>query len=144
MSLSEQDRSLIERVLGRPYGQWPPGTDSPNMVAIINAARAEGQNPRAASPRAESAVQILTDIAYGYASPLTGEDASAMIIAARRFFDTLTPTDAGQLERLWAALAGFGDDYMTSDAHHPDHVLVPVATFERVRKLAEEITDEQR
>jgi len=31
---------------------------------------------------------------------------------------------------LHEALAGIADDYMTSEAHHPGHVLIPVAKFE--------------
>jgi hypothetical protein len=35
-------------------------------------------------------------------------------------------------EELMKALAGFGDDYMTSEKHPPDYVLIPVAKFERI------------
>ena len=37
--------------------------------------------------------------------------------------------DAG----LRAALDGFGDDYITSDTHHPNWVLIPTKTFDRIR-----------
>lgn len=55
-------------------------------------------------------------------------------------FDTniaaLTPSalsgDAGEGEALRAALTGFGDDYMTSEQHHPGYVLIPVEQFERI------------
>ena len=33
---------------------------------------------------------------------------------------------------LVEALRGFGDDYMVSDRHHPDHVLIPRVVFDRV------------
>ncbi|MCA0358696.1 MAG: hypothetical protein LCH78_17930 [Proteobacteria bacterium] len=34
------------------------------------------------------------------------------------------------------ALDGFGDDYQTSERHHPNHVLIPTLVFERVRATA--------
>jgi hypothetical protein len=37
------------------------------------------------------------------------------------------------IARKDAALAGFGDDYMTSEAHHPGYVLIPTDQFKRVR-----------
>ena len=36
---------------------------------------------------------------------------------------------------ILATLAGFDDEYMTSEKHHPGHVLIPVEVFERVRAL---------
>lgn len=39
-------------------------------------------------------------------------------------------------DAMRTALAGFGDDYQTSDRHHPNHVLIPTLVFERVRAAA--------
>jgi hypothetical protein len=33
---------------------------------------------------------------------------------------------------LVEAIIGVGDDYMTSEAHHPDYVLIPVAKFDQL------------
>lgn len=46
-------------------------------------------------------------------------------------------TEAAQatIKALRAGLEGFGDDYMVSEVHHPNHVLIPLTTFERVRAL---------
>lgn len=46
------------------------------------------------------------------------------------------PSDAARIAELEAALGGFDDDYMTSEAHHPNYVLIPTAVFERVRAAA--------
>jgi len=51
----------------------------------------------------------------------------------------VTPTDAGKVEgvenfrALFAAVKGIDDDYMTSELHHPDYVLIPTAKFEAIR-----------
>lgn len=43
-----------------------------------------------------------------------------------------TPEPAGDLvERVKDALSEFGDDYMTSNAHHPGYVLIPAEQFDR-------------
>jgi hypothetical protein len=41
---------------------------------------------------------------------------------------------------LLNALAGFGEDFMTSEQHHPGYVLIPSAQFERVRSAVSEAT----
>jgi len=41
----------------------------------------------------------------------------------------------GQIAELREGLNGFADDYQTSEHHHPDHVLIPKSTFERVAAL---------
>lgn len=45
-----------------------------------------------------------------------------------------------ELARLRAALNGFGDDYMTSEHHHPGWVLIPTEQFERIRAEKVEAT----
>lgn len=44
-----------------------------------------------------------------------------------------TPAPSPVTGALVAALEGFDDDYMTSETHHPGYVLIPTATFERIR-----------
>jgi hypothetical protein len=34
------------------------------------------------------------------------------------------------------AIGSIGDDYMTSEIHHPNYVLIPTATFERLCAIA--------
>lgn len=43
-------------------------------------------------------------------------------------------------EALLSAVIGIADDYMTSEHHHPDHVLIPKAKFEEIlTALGEEL-----
>jgi len=46
------------------------------------------------------------------------------------------PTPAVEREGLAEAVRGIDDDYMTSEAHHPGYVLIPVAKFEALRLAA--------
>lgn len=41
--------------------------------------------------------------------------------------------DASRDAGLREALDGFGDDYITSETHHPNWVLIPTKTFDRIR-----------
>lgn len=47
-------------------------------------------------------------------------------------------------DALREALTGFGDDYMTSEAHHPGYVLIPTAKFEEVRSALSVPVEPQR
>lgn len=44
-----------------------------------------------------------------------------------------SPATSDGVEGLRKALAGFDDDYMTSEKHHPGYVLIPTEKFERIR-----------
>jgi hypothetical protein len=52
--------------------------------------------------------------------------------AAQVMMSLRTPKPAGELvERVKDALSEFGDDYMTSNTHHPGYVLIPAEQFDR-------------
>lgn len=44
-----------------------------------------------------------------------------------------------QLDAAREALAGIGDDYMTSDKHHPGYVLIPAEKFDHLRVAANDL-----
>jgi hypothetical protein len=62
---------------------------------------------------------------YGYA---TEEEA---IAAWNTRLSARTPS--GGAGEMVAALEGFGDDYLTSEKHHPGYVLIPTEQFDRIR-----------
>lgn len=42
------------------------------------------------------------------------------------------PVAGGEAGKLRIAVSGIADDYQTSEAHHPDHVLIPKAKFDAI------------
>jgi hypothetical protein len=44
--------------------------------------------------------------------------------------------DAAIQAAVVRAIGSIGDDYMTSEKHHPNWVLIPTATFERLCAIA--------
>lgn len=58
-------------------------------------------------------------------------------LAAKARADAAT----AELEKVREAVSGIEDDYMTSDVHHPGHVLIPVAKFEQIRAALASRTD---
>ncbi|ESQ85408.1 hypothetical protein AEAC466_04385 [Asticcacaulis sp. AC466] len=66
--------------------------------------------------------------------------------ALRRQRDDLLATNNAYLQRArdaedrLKALDGFDADYMTSEQHHPDYVLIPTEVFDRVRAAANQVT----
>lgn len=61
----------------------------------------------------------------------TRQDAHKRTVAALR---RATKAEA-ERDEIIAGLADFDADNMTSETHHPDHVLIPTVVFERVRAL---------
>lgn len=49
------------------------------------------------------------------------------------------PTAEGLVTKMREAICGVADDYQTSEQHHPGHVLIPLAKFEQLRAVAEEL-----
>ena len=48
-------------------------------------------------------------------------------------------TETNLDSELRNAVRDIADDYQTSEQHHPEHVLIPLAKFEQLRILAEKL-----
>lgn len=76
---------------------------------------------------------MKTDCHCGWSAQASDEH-EVRDLWARHVAATLTaPPTSGEEMRLREALGDFGDDYMTSEQHHPGYVLIPSEQFERIR-----------
>lgn len=64
------------------------------------------------------------------------EAMSAAVVTAASAQARIDAAEA-QADRLAKAARAMLDDYQTSDAHHPDHVLIRRTDFERIKALVE-------
>ena len=54
-------------------------------------------------------------------------------LAANSKYRRELSTERATSARMRAAVDGIADDYMTSDQHHPDFVLIPTTKFDQIR-----------
>lgn len=83
--------------------------------------------------------QICPDLASGNAcrGPCAAEPTETQdpLAADGYKLRAMTGEDRGpwDMDRLLAVVSGIDDDYMTSERHHPDYVLIPTTKFEAIR-----------
>lgn len=136
------------------YAGWPLGKIATDLIDQAypglrdgTAATKEGDQAKYADmDMDERAVAMANDCAgdpwelLGYfREKLRQSEANAESAreAAVRFAQRRSGIDLAP--ELREAVCGVADDYQTSEQHHPNHVLVPLAKFEQLRAVAEEL-----
>ena len=79
----------------------------------------------------EAAAKVAHDLALQSGDDIT-KGAAICIEQAIRAIPVAEPTPDPLTARLVEALQGIKDDYMTSEVHHPDHVLILTKKFEEL------------
>lgn len=98
--------------------------------------------PYPGSPMSEKDMALHYEASKCDAVGLVGSEVRQLIGELRHSRKSLE-TQAAEIARLRGllteaegalveAIIGVGDDYMTSEAHHPDYVLIPVAKFDQL------------
>lgn len=85
----------------------------------------------AVARKADSMVKIAREFRHSMDKDTAldwGADARTALLESARLILNLLQTGG-----LRKALAGFDDDYMTSENHHPGYVLIPTAKFDEIR-----------
>lgn len=118
----DRARALVEYVFARPVGErgQEVGGVGVTLAALCNT---YGLNIEQEWRR--ELARVWTKVEAIRAKQASKPTGSALPIAS--------PPTSGEEMRLREALGDFGDDYMTSEQHHPGYVLIPSEQFERIR-----------
>jgi len=104
----------------------PVGATPEETLSLLAARSADQDRIR----ELEGALARLGSVEAFTVSRSIDKDRDAELLAR---IDYARASGSGEPSRLMAALAGFADDYMTSETHHPGYVLIPTEKFERIR-----------
>lgn len=119
----ERLENFVEAFKLNPYEKRRARDDDVRTL-LADHARLEGENERLRNELDDALHDYGNAESEAKAAEADNEDLKAALTEARR-----------EVSELREGLAGFADDYQTSEHHHPDHVLIPKATFERVAAL---------